>query len=75
MLHIHLDKIDRGEPYKNAKISFELLLAKFKSFEVINNDPDFYIDEYFSELINKIDFSFQKEREKIKKVSNYDKEA
>lgn len=71
MLHIHLDKIDRGEPYKNAKISFELLLAKFKSFEVINNDPDFYIDEYFSELINKIDL--RREEIKLEIDQHFDK--
>ena len=47
MLQINLDRLDRGESWKSAKLAFDLLNLKFKSFEVINNDPDFYIGQCF----------------------------
>lgn len=62
MLQIKLDKLERGDQFKNAKFSFDLLNAKFKTFELINNDPAYFIDEYFSDLINRIDLR----REEIK---------
>jgi hypothetical protein len=68
MLKIRLDKLDRGESYKNAKASFEKFNSKFKSYEEINNDPDNYINDYFSNMINDIDLR----REEIKlEIDNY----
>lgn len=48
MLKIRLDKLDRGESFKNAKASFDALASKFKYYEDINNDPDFYINGKYS---------------------------
>jgi hypothetical protein len=71
MLQINLDKLDRGESWKNAKLAFDLLNLKFKSFEVIKNDPDFYIDEYFAEITNKIDI--RREEVKLEVDNHFDK--
>ncbi len=68
MLHINLDRLDRGEAYKNARISFDIFNSKLESLEVINKDPGYFIDEYFSELINDVDLR----REELKlEVDNY----
>ena len=71
MLQIHLDRLDRGESFKNAKLSFDLLSAKYKSFELINQDPAFFIDEYFADLVNKIDI--KREEVKLEIDNHYDK--
>jgi hypothetical protein len=68
MLDINIDRLDRGEAFKNAKSSFEALNAKFETYELINTVPAFFIDEYFSNVINEIDLR----RDEIKlEIDNY----
>lgn len=68
LLQINLDKLNRGEAFKNAKVSFDVLNSRLESFELVNKDPAFFIDEYFSDLINKIDIR----REELKlEIDNY----
>lgn len=68
MLDINIDRLDRGEAYKNAKASFEVLNSKFETYELVNTVPAFFIDEYFSNVINEIDLR----RDEIKlEIDNY----
>jgi hypothetical protein len=71
LLKINLDKLNRGEVFKNAKLSFDQLTQKLESFELINKDPAYFIDEYFSDIINKIDV--KKEELKMEIDSYYEK--
>lgn len=67
MLHLNFD-FDRGEAYKNAKISFDIFNSKLESLELINKDPAFFIDQYFSDLINDVDL--RREEYKLE-IDNY----
>lgn len=68
MLDINIDRLDRGEAFKNAKAAFDVLNYKFETYELINTVPAFFIDEYFSSVINEIDLR----RDEIKlEIDNY----
>lgn len=68
MLTINLDKLDRGEAYKNARISFDIFSSKLEALELLNKDPAYFIDQYFSDLINDVDL--RREEYKLE-VDNY----
>ena len=48
MLDINIDRLDRGEAYKNAKASFEVLNSKFETYELVNTVPAFFIGRNIS---------------------------
>jgi hypothetical protein len=71
LLEINLDKLDLGKSHKNAKTSFISLSSKLKDFEHLQNDPLYYISEFFSDLQNKIDLT--REQVMLKINDFYDK--
>lgn len=71
LLEMNLDKLDLGKAHRNAKVSFGNLSSKLDVFVHLHNDPIFYINEYFSDLINKIDLS--REQVLLKINDFYDK--
>lgn len=71
MLDINIDRLDRGEAFKNAKAAFETLNSKFETYELINTVPAFFIDEYFSNVINEIDL--RRDEIKLEIDNHYDK--
>ena len=54
LLEMNLDKLDLGKAHRNAKISYTNLNAKLDVFVHLQNDPVYFIADYFSELINKV---------------------
>ena len=66
-----MDKLNRGEAFNLAKHSFDILNTKLDAFELVNKDPGYFIDDYFSDLINKIDL--KREELKLDIDNFYDK--
>jgi hypothetical protein len=54
LLEMNLDKLDLGKSHRNAKISYTNLSAKLDVFVHLQNDPVYFIADYFSDLTNKV---------------------
>ena len=59
-----------SDKFKESKLKIDELNKRFREIELIQNDPEFYIDEYFIELIREIDLRREVLIESIQKESN-----
>jgi hypothetical protein len=59
-----------SDKFNESKHKIDELNKRFKEIELIQNDPEFYIDEYFRELIREIDLRREFLIESIQKESN-----
>lgn len=71
LLEMNLDKLDLGKAHRNAKLSYNNLNTKLDALVHLQNDPVFYINEYFADVINKIDLT--REQVLLKINDFYDK--